>query len=84
MSLDPAFEHSLQSRVRSCPVLTVSWGWMDIIILMVWVDAVKGYPHDHKVGCLLMVECQPDDACSIVFVYLPCEDVAALSDKCGK
>nr|GEW17994.1 UBN2 domain-containing protein [Tanacetum cinerariifolium] len=25
MSFDPAFEHSLQSRVRSCPVLTVSW-----------------------------------------------------------
>nr|GEX83877.1 reverse transcriptase domain-containing protein [Tanacetum cinerariifolium] len=26
MSLDPAFEQSLQSRVRSCPVLTVSCG----------------------------------------------------------
>nr|GEX06537.1 hypothetical protein [Tanacetum cinerariifolium] len=25
MSLDPAFEQSLQSRVRSCSVLTVSW-----------------------------------------------------------
>nr|GEV79056.1 hypothetical protein [Tanacetum cinerariifolium] len=29
MSLDPDFEQSLQSRVRSCPVLTVSWGVTD-------------------------------------------------------
>nr|GEY25012.1 hypothetical protein [Tanacetum cinerariifolium] len=31
MSLDPAFEHSLKSRVRSCLVLTVSWT-MDMTI----------------------------------------------------